>query len=123
MISRKRLLRITVIFFLEPSPLYVSASISVKAFDTRVKPTGIPIGHSVASCAGSKAVEDSASAHFQRVEITAVHGNQLQLNITWVFGADPPSVLRYGWSDYPVMPLYNSFGLPSPPFVMPITSP
>jgi sialate O-acetylesterase len=68
-------------------------------------------------------VEDSASAHFQRVEITAVHGNELQLNITWVFGADPPSVLRYGWSDYPVMPLYNSFGLPAPPFVMPIMPP
>ena len=33
------------------------------------------------------------------------------------FGNDPPSVLKYGMVDYPDMPLYNSFGLPTPPFV------
>jgi len=68
-------------------------------------------------------VEDSIfGAKFQRAEITAVHGSVLQLNVTWIFGGKPPSVLKYGWSDYPAMPLSNAFGLPAPPFVTPILS-
>ena len=57
---------------------------------------------------------------FQRAEITRVDGKVLQLNITWVFGENPPTVLKYAQTDYPAMPLYNSFGLPTPPFVVPI---
>jgi hypothetical protein len=44
----------------------------------------------------------------------------LQLNTTWTFGNEPPAFLRYAFSDYPNMPLYNAAGLPTPPFVIKI---
>ena len=63
---------------------------------------------------------DNTSTHLQRAEITAVRGNVLQHNVTWTFGGQPPTELKYGWSDYPQMPLVNEHSLPVPPFAMPI---
>jgi len=40
----------------------------------------------------------------------------LQLNVTVVVGAVQRAVLRYGWRDYPTMPLTNSQGQPAPSF-------
>ena len=63
---------------------------------------------------------DNTSTKWQRAEIIGVSGKVLQLNTTWTFGEDPPAMLKYAMSDYPAMPFYNSFGLPTPPFVLPI---
>eukprot|EP00050_Salpingoeca_kvevrii_P011898 m.18772 g.18772 ORF g.18772 m.18772 type:complete len:521 (-) comp3696_c0_seq2:70-1632(-) len=38
----------------------------------------------------------------------------VQLNTTFIYGK--PSMLRYGWHDYPNMPLFNVQGRPVPPF-------
>lgn len=62
---------------------------------------------------------------FQRAEITGVRVDDphtLQLNITWAFGKKPPVLLQYAHSDYPNMPLYNAFELPTPPFSISIAS-
>lgn len=63
---------------------------------------------------------DANTTQFQRAEITGVSGRTLQLNLTWVWGSTPPAVLQYAMRDYPVMPFYNSAGLPTPPFTIPI---
>ena len=59
---------------------------------------------------------------WQRAEIIGVSGRILQLNTTWTFGDVPPTKLKYAMSDYPAMPFYNSFGLPTPPFELNINS-
>ena len=66
----------------------------------------------------------SKEPSYQRAEITSINGNVLQLNVTWTFGgasSNPPIFLKYAQRDYPVMPFYNAFGLPTPPFEMVIS--
>ena len=63
---------------------------------------------------------DSALKNFQQASLTSISddGLTLQLNVTWVWGETAPAVLRYAWADYPVMKLYNAWGMPAPPFVL-----
>ena len=66
-------------------------------------------------------LSDVNGTQFQRAQITSiVNKNTLQLNATWAFGSSPPKFLKYADSDYPAMPIYNRFGLPTPPFLVPI---
>ena len=63
----------------------------------------------------------------QRAEITGVRdgGRTFQLNTTWTYAGTkgtPPAVLRYAYSDYPNMPLYNAAGLPVAPFTVNISA-
>lgn len=55
---------------------------------------------------------------FQRPMLWGVNTGQrtLQLNTTWTWGEQPPSLLRYAHTDYPSMKLYNADALPVPPF-------
>jgi len=55
----------------------------------------------------------------QPVGLTGVSSSDstvLQLNVTVVVGPVQKAVLRYGWRDYPVMPLTNAQGQPAPSF-------
>lgn len=53
------------------------------------------------------------------VAVTGVRSDDpatLQLNVTWVSGGPGPSLVLYGWNDYPSMLVYNAWGQPAPPF-------
>mmetsp|Transcript_16983 Transcript_16983/g.36807 ORF Transcript_16983/g.36807 Transcript_16983/m.36807 type:complete len:386 (+) Transcript_16983:291-1448(+) len=56
--------------------------------------------------------------NFQPVELTGALADDmtLQLNVTWVWGSTPPTVLQYALSDYPTMRIYNQFDQPAMPF-------
>ena len=68
-------------------------------------------------------VVNAESGAWQPVSLTAVRSGAggesvVQLNVTWIDGGAgaPPTVLEYGWHDYPTMPLVNAFGQPVAPF-------
>lgn len=64
---------------------------------------------------------NNATAWWQPVALGGISpdGRTVTMNLTWIApGARTmPTVLRYGWSDYPLAsPLEDAFGLPVGPF-------
>lgn len=67
--KRNKLLRTTVIRFLEPCPFPLCSSISSRAEDNNAKPTAFPTGNSLSSSCGSKLAEARSLEPFEEAPL------------------------------------------------------